>query len=469
MKQNESSRRDFLKTSGVLTAAGVGLTSGLGISRSAHAQGTDLIKIALVGCGGRGRGAVEDRLDVGDNVKLVAVADAFEGSAKGAAGAFSANEKFTGKVDLGNNENVFFGFDAYKKAIDACDQVLIATPPGFRPEHYAYAVEQGKHVFMEKPLTTDAKGFRMLMAANQVAEDKKLTVVVGLQRRHGFDYKEWVSRIHDGAIGDLSYTRVYWNNSGDIWFRGRSANESEMQYQMKNWYHFNWLCGDNICEQHIHNLDVGNWIHSKGDKLCHPVKAYGMGGLASRQMIESKKESEIFDHHFVEFVYEDGTRMFSQCRMNDPGNVWGSVSEHAHGSKGFGSACWLNFNDGRERWNYRGPGSNHFKQEHVDQSEAIRKGEAMHDGWYGATSSMIAVMGRMATYSGREISWDEVVEKGTSAFPYGKELAWDSETPTKLNADGRYDIAIPGRFDPYAGDVVASADTPRRGNRNRPQ
>ena len=469
MKQNDSSRRDFLKTSGVLTAAGVGLASGLGISRSAHARGSDVIKLALVGCGGRGNGALEDRLDVGDNVKVVALADIFEGKAAGTARAFAARDDYKEKMDVG--DRAFAGFDAYKKAIDECDQVLIATPPGFRPEHYAYAVEKDKHVFMEKPLTCDAAGYRILMDANQKAEDQKLTVVVGLQRRHGFDYKEWVSRIHDGAIGDLSYTRVYWNNGGDIWYRGRSSNDTEMRYQVNNWYHFVWLSGDNICEQHIHNLDVGNWIHSKGDKMCHPVKAYGMGGLASRQVIPSKRESEIFDHHAVEFVYADGTRMFSQCRMNDPGNVWGSVSEHVHGSKGFGSACWLNFNDGRENWNYRGRGSNHFKQEHVDQADAIRNGKPMHDGWYGAISSMIAVMGRMATYSGREISWDEVVEKGTTVFPYGKELTWDSETPTKPNETGGYDIAIPGRYDPYAGDtaVPASGATRPRGNRQRPQ
>jgi len=244
-----------------------------------------------------------------------------------------------------------------------------------------------------------------------------------------------------------------------------------MQYQMKNWYHFVWLCGDNICEQHIHNLDVGNWIHSKGDKMCHPVKAYGMGGLASRHLIANKRESEIFDHHAVEFVYADGTRMFSQCRHNDPGNVWGSVSEHAHGTKGVGSACWLNDAEGKSVWRYqgvRGREENHFKVEHVHQSEAIRKGEKLHDGWYGCMASMIAVMGRMATYSGREIDWNEVVEKGTSQFPYGQELTWESATPTKPNEDGKYDVAVPGRFDPYAGDVVASQRRPG-GNRQRPQ
>lgn len=446
MKKNQASRRDFLKTSSVVTAAGVGLASGLGIARSAHAQGSDLIKVALVGCGGRGRGAVPDRLDVGDNVKLVAIADAFERQAKGAADLFNGmneNEKYKGKVDFG--DNVFYGFDAYKKAIDLCDQALIATPPGFRPDHYAYAVEKGKHVFMEKPLATDAAGYRSLMATNQKAKDKGLTVVVGLQRRHGFDYKDWVGRIHDGAIGDLSYTRVYWNG-GDIWYRGRGKNDTEMQFQMDNWYHFVWLCGDNICEQHIHNLDVGNWIHSKGDEMCHPVKAYGMGGLSTRDKTPGK-EGEIFDHHAVEFVYADGTRMISQCRQTN--GTWGSVSEHAHGSKGFGGNCWLNFKDGGN-WKYEGDNPNHFKQEHVDQADAIRNGKKMHDGWYGANATMISIMGRMATYSGREISWDEVVEKGTTVFPYGKDLTWDANPPV-MPKDGKYPIAIPGSYDPYAG------------------
>ncbi len=450
MKQNESSRRDFLKTSGLVTAAGVGLASGLGIARSAHAQGTDLIKVALIGCGGRGRGAVQDRLDVGDNMKLVAIADAFESNAKSAAAAFTAmndNEKYKGKIDLA--DNVFSGFDAYKKAVDSCDQILIATPPGFRPLHYAYAVDKGKHVFMEKPLATDAAGFRSLMASNQKAKDKGITVVVGLQRRHGFDYKEWIGRIHDGAIGDLSYTRVYWNG-GDIWFRDRKPGETEMEYQMKNWDHFVWLCGDNICEQHIHNLDVGNWIHSKGDEMCHPVKAYGMGGLATRDKSPNKRESEIFDHHAVEFVYEDGTRMISQCRQID--GTWSSVSEHVHGSKGFGGNCWLDFKDGGQ-WRYeaKGRNGNHFQVEHVDQVDAIRNGKKMHDGWYGAHATMISIMGRMATYSGREITWDEVVEKGTSQFPYDKELTWDTNPPVMPNEDGKYAIAIPGRFNPYAG------------------
>ncbi|MCL2349405.1 MAG: Gfo/Idh/MocA family oxidoreductase [Planctomycetaceae bacterium] len=445
-KDSKQTRRDFLKTSGVI-AASAGLVSGLSVSRSAHAQGSDLIKVALVGCGGRGRGAGEDRLDVGDNMKLVAVADAFESNAKNAADAFRAmndDEKYKGKVDL-PEDRVFAGFDAYKKAIDLCDQVLIATPPGFRPSHYAYAIDKNKHVFMEKPLTTDAAGFRSLLETNKKAEEKGLTVVVGLQRRHGLDYNEWVKRIHDGQIGDVVCTRVYWNG-GDIWYRDRQAGQNEMQFQMNNWYHFVWLSGDNITEQHIHNLDVGNWIHGKGDKMAHPVKAYGMGGLQAR---DKKKghDGEIFDHHAVEFEYADGSRMFSQCRQID--NTWSPVEEHVHGTKGIGGNCWLNSKD--EKWSFKGKNPNHYKLEHIDQVDAIRNGKKLHDGWFGTFSSMISVMGRMATYSGQVISWDEVVEKGTTAFPHGKELTWDTNPPNMPNADGHYPVAVPGKFNPFAG------------------
>ncbi|MDR1493839.1 MAG: Gfo/Idh/MocA family oxidoreductase [Planctomycetaceae bacterium] len=440
-EQTQATRRDFLKTSGVV-AAGLGAVGGLGIARSAHAQGSDLIKIALVGCGGRGRGAVQDRLDVGDNVKLVAVADVFEGQAKNAANAFKGlneNEKYQGKVDVG--DNVFFGFDAYKHAIDACDEVLIATPPGFRPVHYAYAVNKGKDVFLEKPLATDSAGFRSLMESNKIADEKNLKVVVGLQRRHGTDYNAWINKIQEGAIGDVVYTRVYWNG-GDIWYRGRGQDQAEMEFQVNNWYHFVWLCGDNICEQHIHNLDIGNWIHGKGDKLAHPVKAYGMGGLQVRDKVPNK-QGEIYDHHAVEFEYADGSRMISQCRQI-PG-TWSSVSEHVHGTKGFGGNCWLKTGD--ENW--RAPGSqNHFKLEHVHHVKAIRENIAINDGWHGAISTMISIFGRLATYSGAALSWDDAVNKGFSQFPYDKELTWNAEPPI-LPKDGKYASALPGVFKAY--------------------
>ena len=236
-------RRDFLKTTGVL--AGASVVGGMSVARGANASGSDLIKLALVGCGGRGRGALQQRLDVGDNVKVVAIADAFESAAKSAADAYSEMED--DRYDL--KDGVFFGLDAYKKAIDKCDSVIIATAPGFRPIHFTYAVNAGKHVFMEKPCAVDARGYRMAIEAAKIADEKNLKVVCGYQRHYQNNYIGMVEQIKAGKIGRLMYSRVYWNGDG-IWERPRQNGDTEMQYQMRNWYHFNWLCGDNIIEQH---------------------------------------------------------------------------------------------------------------------------------------------------------------------------------------------------------------------------
>ena len=268
-------RRDFLKTTGVVAA-------GLSVARGAQAAGDDCIKIGLVGCGGRARGAIQNRLSANDNCKVVAICDVFEGNAKNAAEAFRATEDeryaFT-------DDNIFWGFEAYKNVIDACDQVLIVTTPAFRPIHYLYAAQQGKHIFMEKPCAVDVGGFKMAMEANKIADEKGLVVVVGYQRHYEPCYQQMIEKITEGAIGDVMYTRVYWNGDG-IWERGREAGDTEMMYQMRNWYHFNWLCGDGIVEQHCHNIDIGNWIHCKGDfkgPLSHPVKVNAMGGREVRK------------------------------------------------------------------------------------------------------------------------------------------------------------------------------------------
>ncbi len=269
----------------------------LGFARAAHPQGGDEIKIALIGCGGRGKGAATNNLNACENTKIVAVADAFERSAKGAAEMFKVSP-----------EKTFWGLDAYKKAIDAgVDMVILATPPGFRPLHYKAAIEAGKHVFMEKPCCVDAPGYRSLLETNKLADEKGLKVGVGLQRRHNKGYVNGIDQIHDGKFGDLILLQAYWNGGG-IWWRGREDDMTEMQKQVNNWYHFVWLSGDNICEQHIHNLDVCNWA-----KDAHPVEANGMGGDKIRRDRQPGR-TQIFDHHFVEFTYPDGTKMYSQCR-----------------------------------------------------------------------------------------------------------------------------------------------------------
>ena len=454
------SRRDFLKAS-TAAAAGIALAGGFNLARSAHAAGSDVIKVALIGCGGRGSGAIQDCLAADPGVRVLAVADAFENRAKGAARML--REKHADRSDL-PDDRVFAGLDAYQKAIDCgVDMIVTATPPGFRPLVYSAAVKAGKHVFMEKPCCVDAPGFRTLMEANNLADSKALKVGVGFQRRHTPQYVETIKRIHDGAIGSLVLLRAYWNGGG-IWNRRRAElaktlgrEPTEMEYQVHNWYHFCWLSGDNICEQHIHNLDVCNWAKdAEGDpKKTHPVEANGMGACLRRYLGEWKGTGQIFDEHFIEFVYADGTRMLSQCRHVP--NTWGSVSEAVHGTKGE-SNCngWIK---GETEWKFgsgggkgkgkkgQGGGVSPMVQEHRDLIAAIRKGEKYNEGYHGATSSMTAVLGRMATYSGKLVNWDEAVEKGTSEFP--KTLAWDAEAPVKLGADGNYPIPVPGVYNPY--------------------
>jgi predicted dehydrogenase len=424
-----TSRRDFLKATTAATA-GLSLAGGLSFTRSAHAAGSDVLKIALIGCGGRGHGAAENCLAANENVKIIAVADAFADRAKSAAAGL--NKKFQDKADI-TPDHIFAGLDAYQKAIDCgVDMIIQATPPGFRPAHYEYAIKAGKHVFMEKPCCVDAPGFNKLMAANKLADEKGLKVVVGLQRRHDAGYQAGVKEIQDGKYGDFVLSRVYWNGNG-IWFHDRTPEQTEMEYQVRNWYHFCWLSGDNICEQHVHNLDVGNWV--KGD---HPVEANGMGSCIQRYTGRDPKKGmgQIFDNHFIEFTYKDGSKMYSQCRQIP--HCWGGDGEKVHGSKGIGGCGG------------HGPKlkfANPYEQEHFDLVEAIRNNVARNEGWYGATSSFTAVLGRMATYSGQRVTWDEAVAKGTSEMP--DTLAWDAKPKVLPDENGNYPIPIPGIFKPY--------------------
>src|SRR5580658_6621884 len=317
---SELSRRSFLKTTSTLAAA-ASLAPGV------FAAGDDTLKVALIGCGGRGSGAAGQALSTTGPLKLVAMADAYK---------HRLDESYDGlkrvhadRVDV-PEENKFVGLDAYQHAIALADVVILATPPGFRPSHFEEAVRQGKHIFMEKPVAVDGPGVRKVLAAAEDAKKKNLKVAVGLQRHHQKPYIETVQRLHDGAIGDIVAMRAYWNGNTP-WVRTRKHGEeeagrplTEMEYQMRNWYYFVWLCGDHINEQHIHNLDVINWV-----KQGHPVRAWGMGG---REVLKGIDNGEIFDHHYVEFEYADGSRCSSQCR-HIPG-CWDNVSEHVQGTKG---------------------------------------------------------------------------------------------------------------------------------------
>jgi myo-inositol 2-dehydrogenase / D-chiro-inositol 1-dehydrogenase len=434
-----ANRRGFLKASGLFT--GSALLSQLPFS--SHAAGyytsvDDTIKIALVGCGGRGTGAAQQALNTKQNVKIVAMADAFQDRLDNAYKSLSGRPDAAQKVDV-PKERQFAGLDGYKQAIALADVVILATPPGFRPGHFEEAVRQNKQIFMEKPVATDAPGIRRVLAAAEEAKKKKLNVVVGLQRHYQPNYREAIKRIHDGALGDIVGGSVYWV-SGGVWMKPRKTEQTEMEYQMRNWYYFNWLCGDHITEQHVHNIDVANWV-----KRGYPVSAQGTGG---RQVRNSKDHGEIFDHHMVDFVYADGTTINSQCRHYE--GTYSKVDEQFVGTKGridsFGNNTILKTYKGQPIYAHpndpKKPDGNPYQ---IDELfAAIAKGEyKFADAENGAKSTMTAIMGRMATYSGKMVKWEDALNSQIDLFP--DTLAWDAKPKILPGPDGYYPVAVPGK------------------------
>lgn len=442
---SDPTRRDFLKTTSAAAALGTGLLST--VSAKAFADGDETIKIGLVGCGGRGSGAATQALSTSGPVKLVAMGDAFRDQLDSSLNQISAAVKNnpTAEVDVAE-ENKYVGFDAFKKVIDSgIDLVILATPPGFRPMMFDYAVKKGINIFMEKPVATDAAGVRTVLEAAKVAKEKKLKIGVGLQRHHQAQYLDYIDRIHNGAIGDIRALRVYWN-SGGVWDprKTRDQVKTEMEYQMRNWYYYNWLCGDHICEQHIHNLDIGNWIMQKV-----PVKAIGMGG---REVRKDPQYGEIFDHFAVQYTYDDETVMISECRHIR--NAWSSVTEHAHGTKGIvnlsANARQCNIQMfGGESERYRGDSNEPYQVEHDDLFAAIREGKDYSEAENGAMSTMTAILGRMVTYSGKEITMEQALNEGPQIVPNPEDLSWDLAPPTTPDANGVYPVPVPGVTDVF--------------------
>ncbi|MFN7327764.1 MAG: Gfo/Idh/MocA family oxidoreductase [Chitinophagales bacterium] len=436
----KTNRRNFLKTSTVLT--GGSMLGGLPLAQAAQSLVDDTIKVALIGCGGRGTGAAVQALLSHQRVQLVAMADAFRHriddaykniTAEDLSDVIGVEGTVKNRVNV-PEEHKYVGFDAYKKAIRHADVVILTTPPGFRPEHFKEAVAQGKHVFMEKPVATDAPGIRKVLEAAALAKQKRLNVVVGLQRHYQKIYREWVDRLQNGVIGDVIASRVYWNMGG-LWVKERKPDMSEMQYQMENWYYFNWLCGDHIVEQHVHNLDVSNWV-----KQAYPIRAFGSGG---RQVRVGSQYGEIFDHHVVEFEYADGSRMFSQCRQM-PGTKE-DVTEGFHGTNGVAPLPGLvQTRSGYSILNYDAKNDpNPYQVEHDELFEAIAKSEyKFADAENAAKSTMTAIMGRMATYSGQVIEWDAALKSEIDLMPV--RLDWDALPKVLPGEDGMYPCAIPG-------------------------
>ncbi|MEM9362348.1 MAG: Gfo/Idh/MocA family oxidoreductase [Bacteroidota bacterium] len=432
--ENSSTRREFVKNT-TLLSAGM-LMPTLDIGAMANVLEDKTLKIALVGCGGRGSGAADQALQADDNVELVAMADAFEDRLTSSLNNLSEKYAGTSKVNV-KKKNCFVGFDAYTKAIDQADVVILATPPGFRPEHFAYAVENDKHVFMEKPVATDMPGVRKVLETAKTAKAKKLNVVVGLQRHYQENYLKTLDLLKQDTIGRIVAGQVYWNSAG-VWVKPRKPEYTEIQYQMRNWYYFNWLCGDHILEQHIHNIDVANWFIGE-----YPISAQGMGGRLVRT---GKEYGEIFDHHFVEYTYPSGAVIASQCR-HQPNTMY-RVGEAFQGTKGSvitndaGVAKIMDL-DGKELHRIENSeGHNPYQEEHNRLFAAIRNKETISNGENGAKSTMAAILGRMATYSGKVVTWEDAMKSDVRLVP--EELSWDMKPPTLPKEDGTYPIPVPG-------------------------
>ena len=372
--KQKMSRRDLLKSSAV--AAGTLALSGA-VGPLAQAQGSDTIRVGVVGCGGRGSGAANDCVNSSPGVKIVALADAFP----------DRMQTLKNKFNVPDNR-CFVGIDAYKElmALEDINLVILATPPGFRPPTLDEAIKRGKNVFMEKPVAVCPTGIKVVYEASDLAKDKGLAIVAGTQRRHERKYVETMKRIHDGAIGDIISAQCYWN-MGRLWVSERQANQSDVEWQIRNWLYFTWLSGDHICEQHVHNIDVINWASQ-----AMPDTIWGVGG---RQYRTGPEHGNIFDHFGVEFVYPGDVRTMSQCRQIDGADS--NVSERVVGTKGV-SNCAGSI-QGENSWQYEGANPNPYVEEHKNLIASIRSGNPLNEGRQVADSTLCAIMGRESAYS----------------------------------------------------------------------
>ena len=408
----EPTRRSFL-VQAAAASVGAGLAAKLPALPLVHAGGGDELRIGLIGCGGRGTGAAGQALSTKGPVKLVAMADVFADRLQGALAALQENPAFKDRIEVPAARR-FVGFDAAAQLIASdVDVVLIATPPHFRPSHFEAAVAAGKHVFFEKPVAVDAPGVRRVLAANEIARAKQLAVVCGLQRHHQFGYQQAMQRIHQGALGRILFARCAWD-MGSLWNKPREPGWSDMEWQLRNWLYFTWLSGDHIVEQHVHNLDVVNWA-----LRSHPLRARGMGG---RQVRTDAQFGHIYDHHSVQFEYPDGVWLFSECRQID--GCVNDVTEHVYGADGechMSTDGWRITGKSGARtvggWEYDGDKNDPYQTEHDDLFASIRAQQPLNEGQMVAESTMTAIMGRMATYSGREITWDKALASNETWGP----------------------------------------------------
>ena len=421
------SRRQFISTTGAAAlAAPVTLSSFV----QTRAQEGGTLRVGLVGCGGRGTGAAADALQADKNVKLVAMGDAFADRIKISLNTLNAqaekeDSKVTGKIDV-SPENQFVGFDAYKEVIKRVDVVLLTTPPHFRPIHIKAAVDAGKHFFAEKPVAVDGPGVRAVLAACEEARKKKLAVCSGLCLRYSPPYGEMIKRIHAGDIGEIRTMQAN-DFRGPIWVKPRQPGQTDMEYHMRNWYYFTWLSGDFNVEQHVHMLDLCSW--AMNDE--YPVSAIGTGG---RQVRTGPEYGNIYDHHAVIYEYKNGAKLFATCRQQ--AGCAGDISATIYGTKGvayFSSRGSYIKIDETEK--YGGEQSEIYQIEHNELFKSIRRDDVINNGDYMSKSTLMAILGRMATYTGQKVTWEQAMDSGEDLSPSG--YTWDAQPPVS-------EIAIPG-------------------------
>ncbi len=417
-------RRTFLGTS---IAAGAAVAS---LQRSAWAGGEDRVRVGLVGCGGRGTGAIFNAVAASPDVEVTALADLFPDRLNACR---THLDQLGDRVRL-DESACHVGWDAYQSlcARPDVDLVVLATPPHFRPMMLTEAIAGGKHVFMEKPVAVCPAGVRAVMAAGDDAAEKGLSIVAGTQRRHESCYLDAMRRIRDGDIGDVVAARCYWNQGG-LWNRGRQDGWSDMEWQLRNWLYFTWLSGDHIVEQHVHNLDVVNWAMGS-----HPVSCIGMGGRQSRTQPEY---GHCFDHFAIDYEYPGGVHALSMCRQADGSS--GKVGEVIQGTKGRAvtSSGQARF-EGGPTWTFGGENPNPYVAEHQNLQASIRgDGPYLNEARRIAASTLTAIMGRMSAYSGRELTWEEALTSPLDLTP-------PAYTFSAMHVPA---VAVPGRTSPHDG------------------
>jgi myo-inositol 2-dehydrogenase / D-chiro-inositol 1-dehydrogenase len=424
--QNVTTRREFLKNSSAIAVGAIAAPAIL-TNQTRAAEKSDTLRVGLIGCGGRGTGAAKNALTADKNVVLVAMGDVFEDHLQTSLKGLKAEFPDRVKVDP---EHCFVGLDAYKKVIDAVDVVLLTTPPGFRPAHLRAAVDAGKHIFTEKPMAVDGPGVRSVLESAAKAKEKNLSLVSGFCWRYSYGERAVYEQIQNGAVGDIQAIYATYNTSGsDKWGHWTRANcKSEMEYQLRRWYYYPWLSGDHLVEQAVHNADKIMWAMK--DKP--PVRAIGTGG----QQVRIGNDIFIYDHFGIVYEWDDGARAFLFCRQQD--NCSGGVTDTIYGTKGVckilpGKSQEIK---GAKNWHYEGERPDMYQVEHDELFSSIRKGKPINDGVWMAQSTMLAILGRMAAYTGQMISWDEAMNSEETLCP--EKIEWENP-PKNLS------VAMPGK------------------------